>query len=189
MERTNTPATTGIKADHSRTAIAEFLAAQQAWLARATNAAAAGYPIETIGICMYQVHAILRRGLWLHSQNQALVAKPELWNDAFLSDLLQRPLNDWMADAQDEEVYGAAEKFDLITSHLAAELRACKLEASRTMHGAIAKRMASTKDIDAIARRLLIADATCQDAVIDAFHTFDERITSLIASSSRPGMR
>ncbi len=168
------------KIEHSRAAIGDFLEYQEEWLARAEAAHKAGYPIEVIGICLNQIHGLLRRGLWLKAQQQSLEQYPHLWRDEYLFDLLQEVNHDLMEQSKDGELYHAAQRFDVIDENTATRLHMLNNHCFALMRRTFTKRHDVSDDLALLAGECLERDRICLEELKKDFAVFDTAITTLL---------
>lgn len=91
-----------------------FIAWQKQWLAKIERSFQSGHDIETITLCMNQLHAVLRKGLWIMGQLHSLKAKKGLFNDEELLRLLANPAGMMPRGVDLRELYGAAERFGFL---------------------------------------------------------------------------
>lgn len=174
-------ATYSEKVQQSRAAIEAFLTHQRTWLHRAAAAEKDGYFLETIGICQHQMHALLRRGLWLRSQNHAL-EQQQAWNDSYLFHLLLQSTHDMMESAKDQELYNAAMRFHVIKEEDARRLHALHEASALTLRELFAytknpKKRSTAKEI---ANEYLEENRRCLTDLEKEFAEFDRRIDGLI---------
>lgn len=183
----NATVDTPARIERSRQAIEDFLRHQREWIRRAEDALRNGYFIETIGIAINQIHAILRRGLWLQSQIQSLEEHPRVWRDSYLFELLQEPTHDMMESAQDQQLYGAAQRFGVIDEDTGSRLHRLYEDAKITQR-VIFSRNAHEKVHPAprtIAEKILAMDKRCLDELEKRFKEFDAKISALLRELAR----
>jgi hypothetical protein len=171
------------KVAKSRKAVESFLRHQEQWLERAEKAGKEGYRFETIGICQNQIHAMLRRGLWLQAQNQALLQSPRAWKDDYLFDLLLDSSHEMMEGARDLELYSAAQRFEVIDAETAQSLSILYKQASFALREIFSynQRQKRHPPIEDIAAQLLALDRTCLENLRTGFAEFDTKIDAMLA--------
>jgi hypothetical protein len=86
-----------------------FLSLQKKWLAKATYALSSGYYFESAGICMNQLHAVLRKALWLESLMMSIKSETVM-HDAHLWEAIIEERNTMPRGVPGRELYGAAAK-------------------------------------------------------------------------------
>jgi hypothetical protein len=171
------------KVKRSRLAVERFLGHQTHWLERAVDAAQKGYHIETIGICVNQIHAMLRRGLWLQAQNASLVQSPQAWKDDYLFDLLLDSSHDMMESARDIELYNAAQRFGVIDAETGLGLTRLYRQSTLALRETFSynQRQSRHPPVEAIAEEMLAYDRTCLENLRNGFAEFDRKIDGLLA--------
>lgn len=170
------------KVERSRKNITAFLEHQAAWITKAEDALQKGFAIETIGICIPQIHAMLRRGLWLQSQNHSLTLDSKTWKDDYLFDLLLDSRHDMMEGVQDQQLYGAAQKFDVIDETTASRLHRLYEDSKVTLRSTFSmnKLEKSHPSLEQIAGNFLKESRTCLENLEKQFKEFDQKISSFI---------
>ena len=166
----------------SRKAVESFLKHQEEWIAKAADAAKKGFPIETLGICQNQIHAMLRRGLWLHAQVQSLREHPKAWRDEYLFDLLLESEHELMEGARDPELYSAAQRFDVIDDETTQKLSRLYKFSSYALREIFSynQRQKRHPPVESLADEWLEVDRTCLANLRACFTEYDERIEKLI---------
>lgn len=167
------------KVAHSRRVVREFIEYQQKWLQHGKEAAGKGFPVETIGICLNQIHAILRKGLWLQAQNQSLEQHPDVWKDSYLFDLLQTSQHDLMENAPDRGLYNAAQRFKVIDQETATTLHMLYSRSAGTLRD-VFSHAGARPDLGSIAGEAMQATEACLQRLAAEFAEFDRRIDALL---------
>jgi hypothetical protein len=177
----NPSASAAAKMENSKRLMAEFIEYQLQWLQHAEQAFLQRYFLEVLSVCLPQIHSLLRRGLWLQSQNQSLRENPTMGNDTKLFELLLLPLHDGMENVPDEELYNAAKRFDVIHETIADDLQILYRESSRMM-----RRLFSAQNNDSaldavkkLAREALDLDRQCLEELRQKFTLFERNISQL----------
>lgn len=109
-----------------------FIELQEREYDRITKALTAGYVAEVCSLCTHQLHAILRRGLWVQSQITAMGKTLDVIEDPEV----QRVLTDQKAGMPEgvpsKELFYAAEKFGFLAEGESMELRSL-MDASKIL--------------------------------------------------------
>jgi len=93
--------------------LSAFVASQEARIGQARDALKKGYAAEAIMLSTHQIHAVLRRGLWVMGQLTAFKdVKQVLEDDQLFGLLANREV--MPAGVGDKELYYAAEKFHFL---------------------------------------------------------------------------
>ncbi|MDD4318715.1 MAG: hypothetical protein PHW10_00080 [Candidatus Peribacteraceae bacterium] len=93
--------------------MASFVEIQKPWLMHAAKAHREGYFVESSYLSLHQIHLVLRKGLWLAAQEEA-VAMEGSAGDRFLYRLLLHPERLLPAVVPDTELFGAALEHGLL---------------------------------------------------------------------------
>jgi len=113
-----------------------FFALQAPLVERAEKALRDGYPIEASEIAQNQMHAVLRKALWMKSILEAANSVLGRGDDDYLLRLLTRPSDMMPLGVSGRELYGAAARFALIDETTATALNHLQEESATLLRQA-----------------------------------------------------
>lgn len=140
--------------------LTQFLRNQKTWLRHAERALRKQSPVETIFLCLNQIHIVLRKSLWIQAQLQLLNAKQKIMSDRKLFETLTHPTEIMPKSVSDKELYAAAYKFDVIDEKTSKDLVRLNAAATNTLRVALEGK-ADMRKLKKIAKEYMKLNTIC----------------------------
>jgi hypothetical protein len=170
--------------DRTMQELSAFLEVQNEWLQRVEEAYAKGYHVEATTLAKNQIHAVLRKSLWLHSVLSA-AHLPTVEMDAYIAQLLAKPEETLPCGVGQRELYGAAQRFDLLDIATTKTLNVLYERNAILLREAFANDGRSIEDImealGKIAAQFVRIDQECIERLKINIDTFVKTIRPLVS--------